>query len=336
MFKIFLTWQNDVPKKTNKDYIEGCVRYAVDTINKVAGRKVFSPPLLGGSTGGNFNPIESTILSEIMSADVLFADLTSTEHVDTNGKRKFQLNANVAYETGIFLGKKLCNLRDSLIAVNNEAWVPTSNSPFDFRGRSQIVYCRDENLCGTDLARCTSKLRKDIKTALYRFLETNKVPIIPNSKRGGDVAILRKILGALPFRAVDAVIKFGKTWVLPDYAFNLNDNFNMYYQLFAKKITDKKVRKALDDFSDALYRLFSYGSSFFPDIEDGYVCPETHRDHCDYQNAINSLEEKKDVLKKELERFFSKKELNALNDKSSRALIREAKAMREKISKGMV
>ena len=103
-FKIFLTWQNDVPQKTNKNYIEDCVDYVVKKINKFAGKNIFLSPCLGGASGGNFNPIETTLMREIMDADIFFADLTSTERFDKKGNRKFHLNANVAYETGIFLG----------------------------------------------------------------------------------------------------------------------------------------------------------------------------------------------------------------------------------------
>lgn len=333
---IFLTWQNDVPKETNKEYIEECVCSVVESINNVAGKKIFAPPLMGGSSGGNFNPIETTVLNEIMAADVLIADLTSTERMDSKGNRRFQLNANVAYETGIFLGKKKGILNDSLIAVNNEAWVPTSSSPFDFRGRSQIVYNRNEELSGVNLRRCTSALKKDIKNALQRFLATNKIDFIPKPQSHGDKAVLKKILDALPFRAITAIIDNGKNWVLPDYAFNVNDNFIMTYQDLANEISDKKVKSALDDFSTALSHMLDYGCYFFPDIKDGYICPDTHRDSCDFQNAVNALYEKKNLLLDELRSIFNEKELKGMDDKASVALINEVKEMREYLGKGKI
>ncbi len=335
-FNIFLTWQNDVPKQTNKDYIEKCVSSVVESINNVAGKNIFAPPLMGGSSGGNFNPIETTVLNEIMAADVLIADLTSTERFDSEGNKKFQLNANVAYETGIFLGKKEGILNDSLIAVNNEAWVPTSNSPFDFRGRSQIVYKRNEELGGADLGRCTSALKKDIKNALHRFLITNEVDFIPKPQNNENKSVLTKILDALPFRAITAIIENGRDWILPDYAFNVNDNFIMTYQDLANEISDEKLRSLLNDFATALSHILDYGYSFFPDVKDGYICPETHRDSCDYQNAITALDEKKNMLLNELKKIYSEEDLREMDDKASKALINEVVEIREKLAKGIL
>ena len=62
------------PKKTNKNYIEDCVDYVVKKINKFAGKNIFLSPCLGGASGGNFNPIETTLMREIKDALDSFSD----------------------------------------------------------------------------------------------------------------------------------------------------------------------------------------------------------------------------------------------------------------------
>ena len=328
-FNIFLTWQNDVPNETNKDYIEECVASVVDRINRQEGKKIFLPPFLGGSTGGNFNPIETTLLKEILEADVFFADLTSTEHKDVNGNRKFQLNANVAYETGIFLGKTSGILKDSLIAVNNEAWVPTSNSPFDFRGRSQITYNRNEKLKGALLRKCTIKFKSDIHVALCRFLKTNKITLSSLSLHKGLKYWLEQILLVLPLTKIQDIVGSGRRWTLPGYAFNIIDNFNFIFQEASEKISDKSMKKVLNDFSKVFNHIFDYGYVFFPE-RDGYICPVTHRADCDYQETMDLLEKKIDKVIKKISDFFTSEELKLLDEKASKALNDELEAFRTK------
>lgn len=328
-FNIFLTWQNDVPNETNKDYIEECVTSVVDRINRQEGKKIFSPPFLGGSTGGNFNPIETTLLKEILEADVFFADLTSTEHKDANGNRKFQLNANVAYETGIFLGKTKGILKDSLIAVNNEAWVPTSNSPFDFRGRSQITYNRNEKLKGALLRKCTINLKSDIHIALCRFLKTNKITLSSLPLHKGLKNWLKQILLVLPLKKIKDIIESGRRWVLPGYAFNIIENFNFIFQETSEKISDKSTKNVLNSFSKDFNHIFDYGYVFFPEGDD-YICPATHRVDCDYQETMDLLNNTFDKLIKKISNFFTSEELEQIDKKASKALMDELESFRRK------
>lgn len=329
-FKIFLTWQTDVPEETNKKYIEECVSSVVKKINEIEKKKLFDPPFFGGSTVENFNPIERAILNEIRSVDVFIADLTSNEYKDAEGKKKFKMNANVAYETGVFLGLKGDNLKNSLIAVNNEAWVPINDSPFDFRGRCQIAYNRDVGLSGAALASCTLNLKRKIRSALYLFLSTNGVLLNSNSTNKSDKSLFRKVLNVLPFNGLNAIIHLGKKWILPDYAFSVNENYNSVFQELIEKISDESLKQNLEAFSLAFNHIFDFGSVFWPDLEDGYICPETHRGYGDYLQAIRELEKCLCGIKIKMNDFFSEKEQKKIYKDSSMKVTKDVESFYKK------
>ena len=129
-FKLFYSWQADLPSDTNKDFIKICLKQALNRVERE--HDLDERPSLDYDTlGVSGSPeIINTILSKIDEASIFVADLSFIAKTENE---KFCPNPNVLIELGYAL-KSLGGER--LIFVVNEHWGAVENNlPFDLRHR---------------------------------------------------------------------------------------------------------------------------------------------------------------------------------------------------------
>ena len=147
-FKVFYAWQDDLPNKTNRSFIEKAAQDAIKRIAKKAELEKSKRPTFDKDTKGTKGAadIVATILSKIEACDLFIADVTSVCRYYTKGKeknrRKESSNPNVLFELGYAFGtvgwEKTC-------LVLNTHYAKAETLPFDLRGRTLCTYDADPN-----------------------------------------------------------------------------------------------------------------------------------------------------------------------------------------------
>jgi Predicted nucleotide-binding protein containing TIR-like domain len=180
MFKVFYSWQSDLPRETNHKFILKALENACKELRSQNG--VIVEPTVDRDTqnvAGAVN-IAEIILLKIMDADVFVADVSLINLDPINSSAKEQdlnirktPNPNVLFELGYAI-KHLGN--EGVILVLNEFYGNVEQLPFDLRGLRTIRYTENPDKL-TENGK--NKLKDALKTAIkYIASVTRSDPIL--------------------------------------------------------------------------------------------------------------------------------------------------------------
>jgi hypothetical protein len=161
MFKVFYSWQSDLPSNTNRGLILKSLEKAcagLRTEGGIAVEAVVDRDTLGLSGAPD---ISDAILSKIREADAFVADVSLVNISDRNiGQYRPTPNPNVLVELGYALAK-LGN--EAIVLVVNTHFGDIENLPFDLRPLRVLRYKASPE---DDRAAVRKELERDFKTAI--------------------------------------------------------------------------------------------------------------------------------------------------------------------------
>lgn len=162
--RIFYSWQSDLPRGTNRTFIETCLGKAIKELNVT--KPQLDPCLDRDTTNRSGSPdIAATILDKIDNCQVFVCDL-SIVHV---GQRAFP-NPNVLFELG-YAVKRLG--WDRIICIVNEHFGKVESLPFDIRQRRVKCYTLSPDTADrSEITKAlTRELGREIEFALTQSQE---------------------------------------------------------------------------------------------------------------------------------------------------------------------
>lgn len=153
IMKIFYSWQSDLNLKTNKNFIEDCIKAAIKEFNKENAFLV-EFELDKDTSGEPGNPeVINTILNKIDNSRLFICDL-SIVNSDYHGRKT--PNPNVVFELGYAI-KALG--WEKIICIVNHEYGAIEDLPFDLKHRRMLSY----NLIKSDKAAEKRKIVSAIK-----------------------------------------------------------------------------------------------------------------------------------------------------------------------------
>jgi len=134
-YKIFFSWQSDLPYKSNRSFIREAIDEAVEQFSK-EGVVEDAPRVDEGMDGVAGTPEVATIMFQKIDGSAIFIGDVSlvgrTEPVDANREKKRVPNPNVLLEMGYAAARIGWN---RIICVMNEHFGKRHEQPFDVRNR---------------------------------------------------------------------------------------------------------------------------------------------------------------------------------------------------------
>jgi hypothetical protein len=179
MFKVFYSWQSDLPSPTNRTLILNAIQKACAAIKSEGGIAV--EPVVDRDTLGlsGAPDISDAILSKIREADAFVADvslinLVSQEQVNSNPRsilgfghglqQRPTPNPNVLIE----LGYALAHLgNEATVLVVNTHYGPIEQLPFDLRSLRTLTY--EASPQQADRTNTKKELTADLTNAIKRI-----------------------------------------------------------------------------------------------------------------------------------------------------------------------
>ena len=136
--QVFYSWQSDSPAKTNRNFIENCLKSSLKKLTQDT-EALVEPVLDRDTSGVSGSPdIVESIFAKISTTDVFVADLTLCIK---NSSGRFSPNPNDLIE----LGYAVAQLGwERIILVQNVIFGGPEMLPFDLRGRRIMTYAYGE------------------------------------------------------------------------------------------------------------------------------------------------------------------------------------------------
>ncbi|GKT13264.1 hypothetical protein AVHY2522_00420 [Acidovorax sp. SUPP2522] len=139
MFKVFYSWQSDLPNGINRGFIDKGLQHAcakLTTTKGAAVEGVVDRDTLGASGAPD---IKEMILAKIADADAFVADVSIVNQPkdEQTSSMRVSPNPNVLVETGYALS---CLGPESLVLVCNSYFGQIDSLPFDLRGMRLLQY----------------------------------------------------------------------------------------------------------------------------------------------------------------------------------------------------
>jgi hypothetical protein len=166
MFKVFYSWQSDLPPKTNRSLILKTLQKACDGIKKEGGMAVVDRDTQGLSGSPD---ISDAIFSKIREADAFVADVSiiNIEASDSTGFRPTP-NPNVLVE----LGYALATLgNEAIILVVNKHFGEIVDLPFHMRPLRVLSYKASPEDDLATVKKLEKELEGDFKKAIKGIAE---------------------------------------------------------------------------------------------------------------------------------------------------------------------
>lgn len=155
-FKIFYSWQSDLPNTTNRGFIESALEKAILNIKKETNIPLAIDKDTSNKAGSP--DIAHTIFEKIDDCFLFIADI-SLITVGSDGC-KMSPNPNVLIELGYAQG--VLN-EENIIMIFNSAFGKIEDLPFDLRGKRIMQYFCPEN--------ADQDIKKENKNALIKQLQ---------------------------------------------------------------------------------------------------------------------------------------------------------------------
>ncbi|MCZ8393590.1 hypothetical protein [Achromobacter xylosoxidans] len=139
MFKVFYSWQSDLPNGVNRGFIDKALQHAcakLTTTQGAAVEAVVDRDTLGASGAPD---IKDMILAKIADADAFVADISIVNQPEGDQPSNLRVspNPNVLLETGYALS---CLGPESLVLICNSYFGQIESLPFDLRGMRLLQY----------------------------------------------------------------------------------------------------------------------------------------------------------------------------------------------------
>lgn len=139
MFKVFYSWQSDLPNGVNRGFIDKGLQHACARLTTTQGAAVEAAvdrDTLGASGAPD---IKEMILAKIADADAFVADISIVNQPEGDPSSSVRLspNPNVLVETGYALS---CLGPEALVLVCNSYFGQIESLPFDLRGMRLLQY----------------------------------------------------------------------------------------------------------------------------------------------------------------------------------------------------
>lgn len=149
--KIFYSWQSDLEKKYNTNFIEEIIKKLSKQFNLEYDESTRYAP---GSPD-----IRKTILDKIREADIFICDITT---IATKNNKEIP-NPNVLFELGYAMS---CLGESNIIMIFNENYGDINNLPFDIKGQRITKYKFNEDLKNKKI-----EIKKDLESKLKHNIE---------------------------------------------------------------------------------------------------------------------------------------------------------------------
>lgn len=189
-YKVFYSWQSDLPNATNRGFIGDALDKAVKSISDDASNS-FKPVTDSDTRGEPGSPeILATIMKKIDESHAFVCDLSI---ISPKRSKKPTPNPNVMLELGYAL-KSLG--ADQIILLFNSAYGDIKDLPFDIDKRRVTIYTMPE--AAPERAPEKKKLEKILKDALLRIfnkLDTRVEPAEPKVTQAQRLTLLKDYIG---------------------------------------------------------------------------------------------------------------------------------------------
>ena len=153
--KIFFSWQSDLPRKTHKNFIEMCIKTAVEELGKDEEVNVYMDYDRDTKDMVGSPDISSTIFEKIEKSVLFICDI-SIINSEYDGRKT--PNPNVLIELGFAVK---CLGWDKVICVFDKNSGKIEDLPFDLRQKRVMTYDSKDN---TEKKHIISALRENIKS----------------------------------------------------------------------------------------------------------------------------------------------------------------------------
>ena len=141
-FKIFYSWQSDLPRKHTRNVVRECIDRAIISLKEAEAVEAIREEATLGVTGSP--DIVKTLFSKIADCDLFIADVSlcfeKASALGSSAPKKYSPNPNVLVELGYAVG---CLGWDRIICCINTEYGEIEKLPFDIRQR-RVTLC-DEN-----------------------------------------------------------------------------------------------------------------------------------------------------------------------------------------------
>ena len=156
MANIFYSWQSDLPNRTNRGFIEDCLKKAIKELHSSQSFEIELNLDRDTKDESGTPDIVETIFKKIEKTNIFVADISI---INTNSEFRKTPNPNVLLELG-YAAKTLGWNR--VICIFNTAFGKFEDLPFDLKSRKPISYCLAED----DIAKPKDELSKQLSKSI--------------------------------------------------------------------------------------------------------------------------------------------------------------------------
>lgn len=243
-FVVFYSWQSDLPKKANQNFLRTALRTASTKFeDRVSNHSVEVDEATRGVPGSPNIPL--TILEKIRTCDVFVCDISTINDSAPTGLRRTP-NPNVAFE----LGYAIANLGwGRVVLLFNDAFGSLKDVPFDFDRHRILKYTLADN--DPNKRAVLEELSATLALGMSNIAIQNPerptfgaLPLAEQTRRDRDISNLRWILSAVHFPSVDHMID-NLPHLINHKAIDFWEDFNGVYTNSLFHVYDKELAKIL-------------------------------------------------------------------------------------------
>lgn len=279
-FRIFYSWQSDLPKEGNEKLIRAALDEVVAALNGDPDMHVQVTRDEATSNLPGSPNIAAAILEKIRVADVFVCDLSKVAEVtNAAGEVRKYCNPNVAIELGYAI--RVLGWERIVLVFNKAHGKLPDDLPFDARGHRTLAYTCLTDLdakgkptaaCKAAMSNARGQLKSDLLTAMKEVLahqppkpEAVTAPTPAALKRERDVKQLREVFQWIHLGVLGVFIER-----LGRYARATNAGVFMYERmrdLLADTrfyLSDKELRKRIEAFVTAFGNSQKYADEMVP------------------------------------------------------------------------
>lgn len=262
-FRVFYSWQSDLPEQTNGAFIRAALRAAASALEKKHPSVQVYLDEATRDTPGSPN-IPATILEKIENADAFIADLSTIRPGEGEKKLRACPNPNVIFELGYAVSQM--GWSRILILLNKHFGGP-EDLPFDIDRQRASAFIADPAFDKSREKGTAAELAKLCETSLEAILiggpprPTELVRDPATIKRRRDVAKLKYLLKFINYDAL-----FEMTRLMPK---NLEHRIFIFWEDFNATWTSPEMKiydAALSEILNKLHRewgfLLSHGERY--------------------------------------------------------------------------
>lgn len=265
-YKIFFSWQSDLPKETNQNAIRECLRNASSLFeNEFEQTRLVLDEATRGTSGSPNIPL--TIFSKIDVCDIFICDIT-TINFDVPGRKT--PNPNVLIELGYAVST--LGWERIILLYNTDYGNFPGDLPFDIDRHRATTFKIDNKKDKSGKNQLSNILNHAITTIL------NQSPLKPSEKlkespeqkkRRLDVVNLKWILQSIHIPTFDLFFEEAPNRILKKIFF-YKEGLSSIMNSNSFHLYDEKLLKILKDFRKNLDISLSFGQHYLPEPYSKY------------------------------------------------------------------